>query len=125
MFVWLSTKKRARRVENGRKLRRKCPECGATTDFYECVVERSVSAFSVVKLWDGESTAYACSACGEVTELGDTHEPELTAREQRELAEQRTRALEAAKREREQAATAKRQQVDDELAALKRKLGKP
>ena len=50
---------------------------------------------------------------------------ELTAREQRELAEQRARALEAAKREREQVATVKRQQVDDELAALERRLGKP
>lgn len=124
MVVWFGSKKRAKRVEGGRRVKRKCPECNATAEFYECVVKRSVTAFSVVKLWDGESIAFACSECGELTELDETLAPELSAREQRELDKQSARALEAAERERERADAKKTRQVDDELAAIKRKLGK-
>lgn len=124
MFLWFSSKKRAKRVEGGRSVKRKCPACGKTANFHECVVERKVSAFSVVTLWDDESTAFACSACGELSDLSDTHEPELSAREQQALAEQQAKALAAAKREREHAEAAKQAQVDAELEALRRKLGK-
>lgn len=124
MVAWFSSKKRAKPVEGGRRVKRKCPECGATAEFKECEVESSVTAFSVVKLWDGSSTAFACAACGELVDLDDTLEPALSEQEQRELERETARALEADRQTRAREASEKAQQVDDELAAIKRKLGK-
>ena len=123
MIIWWKNKKRARPVRGGRRVKRKCPECGETTHFRECSVKHDVSVYSL-KLWNDEYRAFSCSSCDEVMELDDTLEPELSAREQRELERERQRALEASRRERERAKAEVQRQVDDELAALKRKLGK-
>src|SRR5947208_467734 len=66
--------------------------------------------------------AYQCSACYETFDLKDTAEdaPVEDVRPARDLAAE----LLAEKRQREAAVAAKSRQIDDELAALKRKLGK-
>lgn len=123
MVFWGGRKRKFRPRPDGRTHRRKCPECGETTEFREGDVHDSYSAFSV-KLFDDDYQAFQCSSCGEVMALDESLEPALTAAEQRALDEQRTRELEAARHEREREEAAKQRQVDDELAAIKRRLGK-
>ncbi len=117
-------------VPGGRVERRKCPHCGKTTRFREVLVTKKWSAYVVVKLWSSEATAFRCDACKEVVDLDDTGPPELTAKEleqQRKLEEKQKRVdAKAAELARKQAAAeAERQEkaIDDELAAMKKKLG--
>lgn len=123
MVLWFGQEKKAKVVRGGERVRRRCPECGATTSFVECRVESKFTAYSVINLWDDQSTGYMCSACQSVMEMEDTLDPELTAAEREALAQERARALEAARSERAQAKARQDAEIDDELAALKRKLG--
>ena len=134
MVAWISKRSKIRRVRRGRSEKRKCPECGKTTTFHECTVESKLSVARVVNLWDSERTAFQCGGCDEVMELSDTLEPDLSPRErarkdkeEREAREREARELAAQRErkraEREAARQAKEDAVDDELAALKKKMG--
>jgi len=130
-ILWFGSKSKVRRVPDGQTLKRKCPECGETALFRECVVKKEYSVYSVVTLWDSTSTAYACSACDSVMSLGESQAPQLTAREeakQRKLEEKEARVAEkrrkAAALEAEKAKRSRDAQIDSELEALKRKLSK-
>lgn len=130
MFVWWNKKGKARRVEDGDFEKRKCPECGKTAVFREVLVKSEVSVFSVVKLWDSEATKYACDRCGSIMDLDDTEDPELTAREQKRLEKQQAKALEDAQKKREAREArwkaeevAREEQIDDEIADMKKRLG--
>jgi hypothetical protein len=57
-------------------------------------------------------------------DLEDTLAPELSEREQRKFERRERRQLAAAERDRERAAAAKDREIDAELAAIKRRLGK-
>jgi hypothetical protein len=122
--------KKVKRVPDGRVDRRKCPECGKTTDFHEVVVTSKWTAYVVVKLWNSESTAFCCSACEAVMDLDDTEDPELSAKEiekRLELEDKQQRidakAAELARRKAEAEAVRQDQDIDDELAAMKKRLG--
>lgn len=129
MFFWFGTRGKIRRVPDGQFEKRRCPECGKTTVFRECVVDRSVVAYSVIKLWDSKSTVFACDACCATMKLADTHDPELSPRERaqqeqlaaKEAAIASKRRLLAAK-EAERGRQAKADQVEAELEAIKRRL---
>ena len=130
MFIWWGKKGKTRRVVDGNFEKRKCPECGKTAVFREMLVKSEVSVFSVVKLWDSESTQYACDRCGSVMDLDDTEEPELSAREQEKLEKEQAKALEAAQKKREAREArwkaeeeARDEQIDDEIAEMKKRLG--
>lgn len=128
------SKGKARRVPDGQFEKRRCPECGKTTVFRECVVHKTYTAYHFVNLWSSESTQFACDACGALMELDQTLPPELSEREQVQQ-----RALEAkqaaivakqaelerirAKREAEEREDTRRKSIDDELAAMKARLG--
>jgi len=119
---WLlhgSTK--TRRVAGGRVLHQRCPECHSDTTFHEVEVTTSAGAFFIDVL-SSTDRAFQCSACYETFDLKDTDEdkPSEPVRPPRDLAAE----LLAEKRQREAAVAAKSRQIDDELAALKRKLGK-
>jgi hypothetical protein len=121
---------KVKRVSDGRVERRKCPKCGKTTEFHEVVVRSKWTAYRFVKLWDSETTAFLCKACEEVMDLDDTEEPELTKKEleQRGKLEERekivaAKAAEAAARKAESDAQQQEQAIDDELAAMKKRLG--
>lgn len=133
-FLMLGTKGKARRVPDGRFEKRRCPECGKTTVFRECVVEKTYTAYHFVSLWTSKATQFCCDACGSVMDLEDTLAPELSAAEQARLEAieskqaaidakqaqlERLRAAQEAK-ERKQART---QAIDDELTAMKKRLG--
>ena len=122
MLFWGGRKRKAKTLRGGRVERRKCPECGETGDFRQVEVKDSYSAFSV-KLFDDDYRAFSCPKCGEVMDLDKTLAPALSPREQRQLERQQARELAAARAEREREAASKQRQVDDELEAIKRKLG--
>lgn len=124
------SKGKARRVPNGQFEKRRCPECNETTVFRECIVEKTYTAYRFVNLWSSESTQFACDACGSLMDLDDTLAPELSAREQKQLekieAKQKAIAAKQAevdRRRREREAAASDAAIDDELAAMKRRLG--
>lgn len=130
MVVWFGWKSKARRVPDGELHRRKCPECEKTTVFREAVAKREYTAYHFVKLWESEKTVFACDACGEVMELEDTLEPDLSRRERAKLEKARLarERAEAAKREEarkrlEAQEQAQARAIEDELADMKKRLG--
>lgn len=133
-FLMFGSKGKARRVPDGQFEKRRCPECGKTTVFRECVVEKTYTAYHFVDLWSSKSTQFCCDACGAVMDLEATLAPELSAREQAQLealeAKQAAIAAKQSELERlrvEEAAQSRKQardkSVDDELAAMKARLG--
>ncbi|MEZ4451622.1 MAG: hypothetical protein R3B09_19275 [Nannocystaceae bacterium] len=129
MLFWVGTRGKIRRVPDGQFEKRKCPECGKTTVFRECKVDRSFVAYSFLKLWDWKSTTFACDACCATMDLDDTLPPELSAREQaladkvaaKERAIADKRRLLAAK-EVERDAKAQADRIEAELEAIRRKV---
>ncbi|HWB81973.1 MAG TPA: hypothetical protein VG755_43725 [Nannocystaceae bacterium] len=129
-MIIFGRKSKARLVEDGRFEKRRCPECGKTAVFRECLVTNKYHVFFVVDVFDTESTKFACDKCGAVMDLDDTKDPELTEKEKQQQAAiaakeaeiaAKQRALEQQKmRERD---AAKAQGVEDELAAMKKRLG--
>jgi len=133
-FVLFGQKGKVRRVPDGRFEKRRCSECGKTTVFRECVVHKTYTAYLVVDLWSSESTQFRCDACGAVMDLDETEPPELSAKEQARLdalaakqqaveakqakVERLRREREAQRRERD-----REQSIEDELAAMKARLG--
>ncbi len=141
MFLWFGRKSKIRRVKDGRRERRRCPECDADTTFIEVTVEKTYTAYVVVDLFDTESTAFCCSDCEEVMDFARTLEPNLSPREKAKLAKAEAKA-EAERVEAEAKAEAERKQqrearaqrlkdqaraqesaLDDELSAMKARLG--
>jgi len=118
-MVWLVTgKRRMRVVPGGRTMRERCPDCGEQTTLREVEIETSAGLFFVSVIEDTERL-WQCTQCGETFELRDDEEAaalppprDLLAELERERA---ARTVEATRRDRK---------VDDELAALKKKLGK-
>ncbi len=134
VLAWFGRKGKARRVPDGQFEKRRCPECGKTTVFRECVVKSEYTVYSVVKLWDSEKTQFACDACGSLMDLDDSLPPELSEREkqQQERLERKQAAIDAkkseverrqAQRDHEQRENTRLQAVEDELAEMKKRLG--
>lgn len=141
MWFFFGRKSKVRPAKDGRRERRTCPECDADTTFVEVTVEKTYTAYAVVDLFDTKSTAFACSECQEVMDFDRTLEPQLSPREKAKLAKAEAKAeAERAKaqakadaeQKRQRAARAKRQKdearaqenaLDDELTAMKARLG--
>ena len=129
-FVMFGRKGKVRRVPDGQFEKRRCPECGRTTVFRECIVKKTYTAYHFVNLWSSESTQFVCDACGSVMDLDQTEAPELSAREkaQQGALEAKQAAIEAKQARLEQLrsqrdAEQREQAIDDELAAMKARLG--
>ncbi|MEM9455689.1 MAG: hypothetical protein AAGF11_16015 [Myxococcota bacterium] len=129
-FVMFGRKGKVRRVPDGQFEKRRCPECGRTTVFRECIVKKTYTAYHFVNLWSSESTQFACDACGSVMDLEQTEAPELSAREkaQLEALETKQAAIEAKQARLEELrsqrdAQQREQAIEDELAAMKARLG--
>lgn len=140
-MFFFGRKSKSRPLKDGRRERRKCPDCDADTTFVEVKVEKSYTAYVVVDLFNTESTAFCCSECLEVMDFERTLEPNLSPREKAKLAKAEAKAEAArvkaqAKAEAEQKqqreARAKRQKddaraqehaLDDELTEMKARLG--
>jgi hypothetical protein len=120
MRLLLHGSTKTRPVRGGATLYQKCPECGELATFHEVEITTAAGVFFIDVL-SSTDRAYQCSACCETFDLKETaDEPVEEVRPARDLAAE----LLAEKRQREAAVAAKTRQIDDELAALKRKLGK-
>lgn len=129
-FFLFGRKGEARRVPDGQFEKRRCPKCDKTTVFRECVVEKTYTAYLFVNLWSSTSTQFGCDACGSIMDLADTRSPELSAREKKqqlaiEAKQAKITAKEAkvAQRRKLKEAAAREQGIDDEIAAMKARLG--
>jgi len=125
---WLlhgGTKTRA--IKNGRVLDEHCPECKELTRLREVEVTTSAGAWfiDVVSTTD---RAFQCSACGEVFDLRDDDAAAAPALPPARAAQPAPRdlmkQLESERQSRAAADQARDAKVEDELAALKRRLGK-
>jgi hypothetical protein len=141
MWLLFTRNAKTRVVRDGDSFVETCPECRRRARFDEVEITESVGVWFVDLLSDTERK-YRCSACGEVFDLRDEPgEPgeledldeldEPPAKSAAELARERA-ALEArreaaataeAERRREQA-VAKANRIEDELAELKKRLGR-
>jgi predicted RNA-binding Zn-ribbon protein involved in translation (DUF1610 family) len=121
----LHGKTRTRRVKGGRVLDEKCPECGEEGSLREVEVTTSAGAF-FVDVVSSTDRAFACGSCGEVFDLRDDAAPApaadaaAPARPARDLLAE----LEAERVRRDAARADRDRKVEDELAELKRRLGK-
>lgn len=124
VMVWLFTgKTRTSVVPGGERMSAPCPVCDELSTFREVEITTSGGVW-FVDLVKNRERAWRCTTCGEVFDLRDddaTARPPLPAPEPpRDLltelqAEAEVRAVQARRRD---------VQVDDELAALKKRLGK-
>lgn len=144
MIVW-SCGKELKRTFGGRKQTLNCSNCKKATTFYEAIVDDSFKIYFVVELWKKTKRVMQCGECLYVSDFYEVYPEEKQKEEearakleadrlkaeneakQKALEEQARqeavarKAREAAEKEAKQKMD---QQVDDELEALKRKLGK-
>jgi rubredoxin len=138
--MWLLFHRNAKTkiVRDGRSFVETCPECGRRARFDEVEVSENVGLFFIDLLSDRERK-FRCSACGDVFDLRDSPgepatlpeparpapaddgERERRAAQARRAAAARQAAVERERRERaEQAAN----RIEDELAELKKRMGR-
>lgn len=116
---------KTRVVRDGRSFLEACPECGRKARFDEVEVSESYGVFFVDLVGDKERK-YRCSGCGGVFDLRDEPDPP-PARSAQELARERAaaEARQAAGAEQRRAqAEARANRIEDELADLKKRLGR-
>jgi rubredoxin len=127
---------KTRLVDGGDSFVESCPACGRRARFYEVEVSENFGVFFIDLVGD-KQRKYRCGACGDVFDLRDQPdapsapppvksarelERERAAEQQRQLAaEQRRRAAE---QRRHELAEAKANRIEDELAELKKRLGR-
>jgi len=130
MWLLFHHNAKTRVVRDGHSFVDTCPECGRKARFDEVEVTEGFGVFFVDLVSDKERK-YRCTACGEVFDLRDQPDepparrppPAKPARElerERREAEARQRELERARRE---IAEKKANQIEDELAELKKRMG--
>lgn len=126
MWMLFHRKAGTRAVRGGESFVEKCPECKARATFCEVEVSESYGVF-FVDVVDDKQRAFKCGACGEVFDLQDRAGEAAPAKsldellEDGRLEEQRRRA---AAEDRQRKAEAKAVRIDDELAELKKRMGK-
>ena len=116
-------------VKDGESFVETCPECGRRARFDEVEVSENFGVFFVDLVGDKERK-FRCSVCANVFDMRDQPEPApaakpaKSARElERERAAAQTRQL-AEEQRRRDAAEAKANRIEDELAELKKRLGR-
>jgi DNA-directed RNA polymerase subunit RPC12/RpoP len=129
MWLLFHRNAKTRPVRGGDSFVEICPECGKRATFVEVEVTESFGMFFVDLVGDKER-AYRCGACGETFDLKDQlpaggdagarAKPALPQKSTAELARER----EIAEERRREAARAKAVRIEDELADLKKRMGR-
>ena len=129
MWLLFHHNAKTRVVKNGRTLVETCPECGKRARFDEVEVSESLGVFFIDVIEDSERK-FRCSVCASVFDLRDQADrqpaakPAVSAQElERQRALEQARRL-AAERRRSELAEAKANRIEDELAELKKRLGR-
>jgi Na+-translocating ferredoxin:NAD+ oxidoreductase RnfC subunit len=144
MIVW-SYGTELKRVWNGKRVSLKCSSCDRQATFYESTADESFKVFLVVDLYKKTRRVMQCGECQGVCDYFEMfpHEKEAfeaaqakaakEAHDRQKAEEQRKREAterelkrqeEEAHKRREQEQKRKDQEVNSELEALKKKLGK-
>ncbi len=125
MWLLFHRNAKTRPVRGGDTFVETCPECGERAKFVEVEITESFGVFFVDLVGDKER-AYRCGACGETFDLKDQQpagapsKPAPPVKSAAELERER----EAAEQRRREAARAKAVQIEDELAELKKRMGR-
>jgi uncharacterized C2H2 Zn-finger protein len=145
MWLLFHRNAKTRAVKDGEKFVQECPGCGETAKFIEVELEESYGVFFVDFIEGDKERAYRCTCCGEVFDAKDDAAKPAPAKTEAPAAPQRParhqlvlpsappttqslaviekqQALEAQRRR--EAAEVKAVRIEDELAALKKRLGK-
>ena len=115
MWLLFHRNAKTRPVRDGNSFVECCPECGNRATFVEVEITENVGMFFVDLIGDKER-AYRCCACGETFDL-KTQSPTMPAKSLIELDEDDDEL-------RREAAHAKAVRIEDELAELKKRLGR-
>lgn len=131
MWILVGSKTRVRRIPDGRVVRRRCEDCDAVTDWAECDMMDRIELFFVSML-DTKSRRYVCLECGDDVHPDDVAPP--TSRRAAPLPAPRAAAPPAPelppRSSRDVATISSRHvgphhpEIDEEIAAIKRRLGK-
>ena len=125
MWLLFHRSGKTRRVENGEAFMTRCPACDRDARFIEVELIKSYGLF-FVDLIDDKERAYRCTSCRELFTHKDAAPEQPAAkppRSTKSLAELQ-RDHEATARTRREAVEAKAAQIEDELAALKKRMGR-
>jgi hypothetical protein len=126
--VWFLFHRKAgtKAVAGGQSFSEECPTCKRVTRFYEVEVKESYGVWFVDVLGNNER-AFRCAECGDTFDLRD-QQPAPAPVVETKRGVDRVEELAAEQRRRDAAAKQHRAKVeariDDELAELKKRLGK-
>jgi hypothetical protein len=109
MWLIVGGRTKVKRIEGGRELKRHCEECKKVTTFAECDMLDRLEVF-FVSLLDVTSRRLVCMTCGEDVDIEAPASAPASARAPAELPPKRLRADDP--------------EIDDMLAALKKRIGK-
>ncbi|HEU0031218.1 MAG TPA: hypothetical protein VFQ53_11335 [Kofleriaceae bacterium] len=125
MWLLFHRNAKTRFVRDGETFVETCPECGERATFREVELTESYGAFFVDLVSDQER-AFRCNACGEVFDLKDRapdHAPAPAPVATKSVAELEREQRVAAERRR-LAAETRATRIEDELAELKKRMGR-
>jgi len=100
-------------VPDGQTFTEECPTCQKRTRFVEVAITSDYGLFFVIDMIKDEERAFCCCTCGDVFDLKDDQRPAAPA----------PKPVVAVKPDREAVAKIERK-IDDELAALKKRMGR-
>jgi len=130
MWMLFHHRSKTKPVADGETFTQRCPSCDKTAEFHEVEVSQGVGAFFVDLVEDRER-AYRCGACGDTFDVADQAPDQsldlesLPSPEEIEASQKAERQrLAAAAQARREIAERKANQIEDELAAIKRRLGR-
>jgi hypothetical protein len=124
--MWLLFHRKAgtKVVAGGETLTERCPTCEKTTRFEEVETSESYGLFYVVDIVSDKQRAFRCRVCGDTFELRDEPDEQPPPRARQQALADRTEALAAEQRRRDAEKAARATRIEDELAELKKRLGK-
>lgn len=126
MWFLFTGKSRTRAVAGGEVLEEHCPVCKRTTEFVELEVEHSAGVWFIDFISDKERK-FRCTRCGETFDRVIEEDEKPAARAPASATKtgmDRVEQLAAEQRKRDAAKAQIALKIDDELAELKRRMGR-
>jgi hypothetical protein len=125
--MWLLFHRKAgtKHVAGGKAFVEHCPTCERDTRFREVEIGESYGVWFIDVVSDAER-AFRCDSCGDVFDLRDRPKaaPQPTAAQRKQAEIDRVEQLAAEQRRRDAETAAREVRLDDELAELKKRMGR-
>ncbi|MDX2106011.1 MAG: hypothetical protein SFY67_06375 [Candidatus Melainabacteria bacterium] len=122
MLIFWSTKNKVNRLCDGRRETHKCSACQKTATFYQCEVDKGVKLYGVVTLFGSQEKVMQCGEC--LSLFKDEEDEKLKRAESERLAKDEAKREAERQRIKDEEYKQREAEVDDELARLKKDLGK-